>query len=97
MAPLKELESLATGGFVHSEQEASNVKRKMEASQGAYDENCFPDSACLSGKSNKETCEHDPVKNYTMNLPTSRNCLEDMELETRALTEPLPTNQQACP
>lgn len=26
----------------------------------------------------------------------SRSCLEDIEMETRALTEPLPTNQQVC-
>lgn len=44
--------------------------------------------------------EHEKVKacrkldNPTRDDVASRGSLEDMELETRALTEPLPTNQQ---
>lgn len=36
--------------------------------------------------------EHDAVE--ALRISATRNSLEDMELETRALTEPLPTNQQ---
>ncbi|CAI9111372.1 OLC1v1011585C1 [Oldenlandia corymbosa var. corymbosa] len=72
LAPLKQLESLATGGIVHLEQEASTVKRKMVACEEADAKSCMTNS-----------------------LPPIRSSLEDMELETRALTEPLPTNQQA--
>ncbi|XP_043702335.1 DNA repair protein RAD4 isoform X2 [Telopea speciosissima] len=59
LAPLKHLESGATGGLVH-----------LDAN---------PESASKGRSSRVAT----------------RNSLEDIELETRALTEPLPTNQQA--
>ncbi|XP_058748032.1 DNA repair protein RAD4 isoform X2 [Vicia villosa] len=61
LAPLRNLESGATGGVVHS-----------RTSQFTSTEANMNDSF----------------------LPT-RSSLEDIELETRALTEPLPTNQQA--
>lgn len=60
LAPLRNLESGATGGVVHS-----------RTSQFTSTEANMNDSF----------------------LPT-RSSLEDIELETRALTEPLPTNQQ---
>ncbi|XP_008803880.2 DNA repair protein RAD4 [Phoenix dactylifera] len=67
LAPLKELESGATGGIV-----------QLEAIQ--------------------EKVPYDPGKKEPPAEQTqisTRNSLEDMELETRALTEPLPTNQLA--
>ncbi|KAJ4826704.1 hypothetical protein Tsubulata_023393 [Turnera subulata] len=66
LAPLRELESGATGGMIHL------TKHLDGASHGP--ENLKE----LRGSDN----------------PT-RSTLEDMELETRVLTEPLPTNQQA--
>ncbi|XP_028799917.1 DNA repair protein RAD4-like [Neltuma alba] len=61
LAPLRELESGATGGGVHLE---TNQTMSAESSKS----NSF--------------------------VPT-RSSLEDVEFQTRALTEPLPTNQQA--
>ncbi|OIT30226.1 PREDICTED: DNA repair protein RAD4 isoform X2 [Nicotiana attenuata] len=61
LAPLKELESVATSDVVHLRQETSDESKKTEVAQST----------------------------------ATRSSLEDMELETRALTEPLPTNQQA--
>ncbi|KAF7816466.1 DNA repair protein RAD4 isoform X1 [Senna tora] len=61
LAPLRELESGATGGVVH-------LKTDQIISAESSTSNSF--------------------------IPT-RSSLEDIELETRALTEPLPTNQQA--
>ncbi|KAI4307652.1 hypothetical protein L6164_030818 [Bauhinia variegata] len=61
LAPLRELESGATGDVVHSE----------------MNQNISTDS------------------NMSNSFVPTRSSLEDIELETRALTEPLPTNQQA--
>nr|XP_016457355.1 PREDICTED: DNA repair protein RAD4-like [Nicotiana tabacum] len=61
LAPLKELESVATSDVVHLRRETSDESKKREVAQST----------------------------------ATRSSLEDMELETRALTEPLPTNQQA--
>ncbi|XP_061349363.1 DNA repair protein RAD4 isoform X2 [Gastrolobium bilobum] len=61
LAPLRDLESGATGGVVH-----------LRTNQIIAKESNMSDSF----------------------VPT-RSSLEDIELETRALTEPLPTNQQA--
>ncbi|XP_009334424.2 DNA repair protein RAD4 [Pyrus x bretschneideri] len=44
----------------------------------------------LEKEGNGATMDYHPTM-----IDASRNSLEDMELETRALTEPLPTNQQA--
>lgn len=60
LAPLREIESGATGGVVHLDK---NQTMSAESSKS----NSF--------------------------VPT-RGSLEDIEFETRALTEPLPTNQQ---
>ncbi|XP_045828948.1 DNA repair protein RAD4 isoform X1 [Trifolium pratense] len=61
LAPLRNLESGATGGVVHSR---TNQIISTEA-------------------------------NMNDSFVPTRSSLEDIELETRALTEPLPTNQQA--
>ncbi|KAJ1391145.1 Transglutaminase-like [Sesbania bispinosa] len=58
LAPLRDLESGATGGVVHSR--TNHTEANMSSS-----------------------------------FAPTRSSLEDIELETRALTEPLPTNQQA--
>ena len=99
LAPLKDLESRATGGVVHSHQEASTTE-KIGTLEGADNQikDCLPDSFLMNGKSKKENCEDYSVqKSVNNSFSATRSSLEDMELETRALTEPLPTNQQACP
>ncbi|XP_044468590.1 DNA repair protein RAD4 isoform X2 [Mangifera indica] len=68
LAPLRGLESGATGGMMHLEKNHGN----------------------LAGNS-----DHNVESSGKSSSVTTRNSLEDMELETRALTEPLPTNQQA--
>ncbi|XP_071915428.1 DNA repair protein RAD4-like isoform X1 [Coffea arabica] len=97
LAPLKDLESRATGGVVHSHQEASTTE-KIGTLEGADNQikDCLPDSFLMNGKSKKENCEDYSVqKSVNNSFSATRSSLEDMELETRALTEPLPTNQQA--
>ncbi|KAF6150218.1 hypothetical protein GIB67_000092 [Kingdonia uniflora] len=68
LAPLRELESGATGGMVHLEAHPVNALKSP-------------------------TVENHSTQDSNVRT-VSRNSLEDMELETRALTEPLPTNQQ---
>lgn len=67
LAPLRRLESGATGGTMHLEKNHGNL-----AGHSGHNVESSAKSSCVA----------------------SRNSLEDMELETRALTEPLPTNQQ---
>lgn len=94
LAPLKELESGATAGVVNLECEAS-ANEKIEASQGAnVNHGCLLDVSKSCGAS-RECCEKKSVESRMRNsFSSTRSFLEDMELETRALTEPLPTNQQ---
>ncbi|XP_027192928.1 DNA repair protein RAD4 isoform X3 [Cicer arietinum] len=61
LAPLRNLESGATGGVIHSR------TNQITATEANTNDSFVP----------------------------TRSSLEDIELETRALTEPLPTNQQA--
>lgn len=60
LAPLRNLESGATGGVVHSR------TNQISATEANMNDSFVP----------------------------TRSSIEDVELETRALTEPLPTNQQ---
>ncbi|KAJ3705821.1 hypothetical protein LUZ61_009526 [Rhynchospora tenuis] len=74
MAPLTELESIATGlGSIKKDNATSNptVGNKQLIEPGNHN-------------------HLDPISSRS-----NRSALEDMELETRALTEPLPTNQLA--
>jgi hypothetical protein len=103
LAPLKELEAGATGGMFHMEKQQSedltehekvNASRKLE--NPTLD--VVPGNA-IFGKSNLEISKESGKKIDVESSPSnsfaaSRSALEDMELETRALTEPLPTNQQ---
>ncbi|OMP08921.1 DNA repair protein Rad4 [Corchorus olitorius] len=102
LAPLRELESGATGGVHVLEKlhnDVLNEQQKIKASEtpGA----CSPSNhVLLPEKSGQESSkeyggriEVESSANYS--FVNTRNSLEDMELETRALTEPLPTNQQA--
>ncbi|XP_042501207.1 DNA repair protein RAD4 isoform X2 [Macadamia integrifolia] len=95
LAPLKELESGATGGLVHLDVNPESASKGLSTSQ-----KCLPDHVSLDRKFSTETskqhCLDSNAESSAQNSRVAtRNSLEDMELETRALTEPLPTNQQA--
>ncbi|XVF31671.1 hypothetical protein REPUB_Repub17cG0011500 [Reevesia pubescens] len=77
LAPLRELESGATGG---ADSPSNPVILPEKLGQEASKE--------YGSKIEIESSVKD-------SFVATRNSLEDMELETRALTEPLPTNQQA--
>ncbi|KAF5960405.1 hypothetical protein HYC85_001614 [Camellia sinensis] len=103
LAPLKELESGATGGVIHLDQDDSNGQEKVGAFKisDSLGQNCIlADAAILPGQLAmevpKEACKKLGAESSARNpIIASRSSLEDMDLETRALTEPLPTNQQA--
>lgn len=100
LAPLMQLESEATGGVIHLERDGSNGHEEVGPSTDPLSQNCtVPHNASLTGKVTMEIPKEPPNKlcgNSSAANPfiASRSSLEDMELETRALTEPLPTNQQ---
>lgn len=104
LAPLRELESGATGGTINMEKlhnNASNEQEKIKASgMSEYPGTDSPSNhVILPEKSGQEAFKEygskSEVESSTKHsLVATRNSLEDMELETRALTEPLPTNQQ---
>ncbi|XP_055961422.1 DNA repair protein RAD4 isoform X2 [Mercurialis annua] len=106
MAPLRELESGATGGLVNMEKhhiDASDGHESVKASRvsNVSIQDHFPVGTNLSVKSGllegpEASKRKIGAESSGRNTPVaSRASLEDMELETRALTEPLPTNQQA--
>lgn len=86
LAPLRDLESRATSGEL-------NLDRKIQNDQKSQNKPAFPESPDpeASKVSGKKISEESSSRNLLM---ASRSALEDMELETRALTEPLPKNQQ---
>ncbi|GFY90759.1 DNA repair protein Rad4 family [Actinidia rufa] len=103
LAPLKELESGATGGVIHLEQDDVNEHEKegyFKTTRPSAQKCIRPDSAISPGnvatevpkEPGKKLCEESSARNPFV---ATRSSLEDMELKTRALTEPLPTNQQA--
>lgn len=81
LAPLRDLESGATGGMVPTEKNHVGTSG-LEALKTSKHVN-MPGESGLNVESSAKG-----------SFVASRNSLEDMELETRALTEPLPTNQQ---
>ncbi|WOG84454.1 hypothetical protein DCAR_0103637 [Daucus carota subsp. sativus] len=85
LAPLKELESAATENML-MRREGLNKHEKTKTT-GMPGQSMLD---CASGP--EKSLAECPVEN---SYGVSRSCLEDIELETRALTEPLPTNQQA--
>ncbi|KAK1287485.1 hypothetical protein QJS10_CPB19g01376 [Acorus calamus] len=80
LAPLKSLESSATGGTVCFEGKLGNAPAKVMEEKSSE----LSASRVVQSKMPNE-----------MTIFQKRDSLEDMELETRSLTEPLPTNQQA--
>lgn len=107
LAPLKELESSATSAMVHleafQEKLPSTAEEKVSVApcppiMDSEDPNNAKDcaqSVKLASEFGAESSERliksvGPSHNHGISC---RNSQEDMELETRALTEPLPTNQ----
>lgn len=91
---MKELESGATGGMVpllNQDIKSTNMieeGKSNELNQGrTLGKSSFSESCVNVGKDRKKSSTRSPSFD-------SRSTLEDMELATRALTEPLPTNQQ---
>ncbi|XP_022759202.1 DNA repair protein RAD4 isoform X2 [Durio zibethinus] len=105
LAPLRELESGATGGVINFDKlhdNASNEQEKIKVSRmSEYPGADSPSNhVILPKKSGQEASKEYGSKievesSLKDSFVATRNSLEDMELETRALTEPLPTNQQA--
>ncbi|KAG6659951.1 hypothetical protein CIPAW_03G071800 [Carya illinoinensis] len=105
LAPLKELEAGATGGMVHMDKqqiESSTEHKKEKTSRelGNPNQDVVTGDAILHGMSTLEVVKEygkkiDIESSVNDSFVATRSSLEDMELETRALTEPLPTNQQA--
>ncbi|KAL8109248.1 hypothetical protein AgCh_025375 [Apium graveolens] len=85
LAPLKELEMIATDNMLKRHEGLNEHERTKTT--GMLDQSMLD---CASGRA-KSMAECSIENSYGV----SRSCLEDIELETRALTEPLPTNQQA--
>ncbi|KAF9592429.1 hypothetical protein IFM89_014919 [Coptis chinensis] len=83
LGPLRELESRATGGLVLMDDRPLFTSSEPEMVN--------PSSSSVNAVLNDSvnTCIQECSRFAT------RSSLEDMELQTRALTEPLPTNQQA--
>lgn len=100
LAPLKDLEAQATGGIVHLEHGASSRDNKAESMPIADKKMqlCRSESVHTTLKIDNEACEDcTEEKNLRSSInsrTTTRSSLEDMELDTKALTEPLPSNQQ---
>lgn len=85
LAPLKELELIATENML-KRQEGLNKHEKTETTR------MLGQSMLHSASGPAKSLAECSIEN---SYGVSRSCLEDIELETRALTEPLPTNQQA--
>lgn len=104
LAPLRDLEVRATGGMVHLEKEhtrssSEHIKENSLNISGSAEMNYLPSNVNLNVTSSlegsKETGKGLDVGSFSRSFEiATRNSLEDVELETRALTEPLPTNQQ---
>ncbi|URE22716.1 protein complementing XP-C cells [Musa troglodytarum] len=109
LAPLKKFESATAGSVVQLEELHGKASPDREKKVISSVEMNFRDNQVTSQSPLESPCDADglgkKVSNLTksMDLEALPNCLwiesrdslEDMELATRALTEPLPTNQLA--
>ncbi|CAM8932156.1 unnamed protein product [Rhodiola kirilowii] len=94
LAPLKELELRATGAIVDMNLHTND--RNMVEDVKVYTSQ--PKNDVVShGDTSVESClvKCSDHGNLDLKSTATRNSLEDVELITKALTEPLPTNQQA--
>ncbi|XP_004289443.1 PREDICTED: DNA repair protein complementing XP-C cells homolog [Fragaria vesca subsp. vesca] len=106
LAPLRDLEVRATGGMVFLEKEHTGsssehiIENFLNISGSAEMSTPVPSNVHLNAKSSLEGSKDSGkglgVESSSRSVEiATRNSLEEMELETRSLTEPLPTNQQA--
>ncbi|XWS75588.1 hypothetical protein CRYUN_Cryun01aG0103500 [Craigia yunnanensis] len=99
LVPLRELESGAVGGMINLEKlhnDASNEQEKIKASRmSEYPGADSPSNHVILPEKSGQEASKEYGSKIKVQSSVTRNSLEDMELETRALTEPLPTNQQA--
>ncbi|WOL06599.1 DNA repair protein RAD4 isoform X2 [Canna indica] len=105
LAPLKELESAASGSVVQLEGLQGNSSSEIEKASNSVDMNFTGSAQRPLGNANhadglsKEPSRTEKSADLQASSiclgSASRDSLEDMELATRALTEPLPTNQLA--
>ncbi|XP_015880255.3 DNA repair protein RAD4 isoform X2 [Ziziphus jujuba] len=105
LAPLREVEAIGTAGTIHLEKDKIDASFRNQSLKDPkvsdnLSTNDFPNNANLLGNSGLEVPkDHGKKIAIGSSLQSSsiaaRSSLEDMEFETRALTEPLPTNQQA--
>lgn len=104
LAPLRDLEMRATGGTVFLEKEhtgssSEHIIENFLNISGSAEMNYVPSNVNLNAKSSLEGSKDSGkglgVESSSRSVEiATRNSLEEMELETRSLTEPLPTNQQ---
>lgn len=102
LAPLRILERQAVGGTGHLEKCCidglrEQDKLKMSDLSDNLKQKNLLDDGNQSGKSDHNVSEGlDTDRDFSLGnqFVATRDHLEDIELETRALTEPLPTNQQ---
>lgn len=95
LSPLKELESGETGGTVNFGQKALGDEKVEPSVLANLNNGCVPNAKDLDGAT-EEFGEKKTVDSCTeASFNATLSSLEDMELATRALTEPLPTNQLA--
>ncbi|KAL6225771.1 hypothetical protein ACLB2K_004620 [Fragaria x ananassa] len=105
LAPLRDIEMRATGGTVFLEKEhigssSEHIIENFLNISGSAEMNYLPSNVNLNAKSSLEGSKDSGkglgVESSLRSVEiATRNSLEEMELETRSLTEPLPTNQQA--
>ncbi|XP_022991175.1 DNA repair protein RAD4 isoform X1 [Cucurbita maxima] len=103
LSPLRTLEARATEGTGFLENGCiddlmEHNKVKMPGLSESLKQNSFANDGNLPGNSDHNVSEElDTDRNSSLGkqFVATKDYLEDIELETRALTEPLPTNQQA--
>lgn len=96
LSPLKELESHATGGMIPLHQGEMNSRETVkEGGKNHQTQACNSGSNGLSNTQHANVSRNHEESSVSSSSTVCRTTLEDMELATRALTEPLPTNQQA--
>lgn len=106
LAPLKQLESVATGGIAHYETfQDDSPAEKNEICLTIWSWYFSDDSSQILAENTdlasglqREMTEEGGSSNLSFGRcgPATRESLEDMELAIKGLTEPLPVNQQVC-
>lgn len=90
LAPLKELESREVEDIVRMQERSNSINASFKEPKDTSSQECI-NCTSMGGIPNKMDVKASASLNDSF---PSRTSLEDMELEIRSLTEPLPTNQQ---